>query len=175
MRLDDVVSGISGFNTIPGRLQHIPNPRGIHPFVDYAHTPDALDNVLQSLIETKDPEQRIITVFGCGGDRDRSKRPQMGSVVSKYSDVVVVTSDNPRGEDPQEIIDEIFVGIESGGKIVERISDRRQAIHTALDVAQEGDIILIAGKGHEEYQILADKTIHFSDVQEVDDYLNREK
>ena len=132
-----------------------------HPFtvwVDYAHTPDGLENVLAAARELG--PKRVIVVFGCGGDRDRTKRPMMGEVAGRLADLSVVTSDNPRSEDPNAIIAEILPGIRGEHRVV---PDRAEAIAAALAAAQPGDLVVIAGKGHEDYQIFADRTIHFDD------------
>jgi UDP-N-acetylmuramoyl-L-alanyl-D-glutamate--2,6-diaminopimelate ligase len=168
LSLPQVVDGLAEFDSVPGRLQSVPNDRGIRVFVDYAHTPDAVENVLAALSELRAPDVRLITVIGCGGDRDRDKRPRMGAAAQRYSDLTVVTSDNPRTEDPEAIIDGIFTGVDPQGHEVQRQGDRRQAIRQALSQAHLGDIVLVAGKGHEDYQILADHTVHFSDVEEVE-------
>ena len=167
LTLEQVTAGIATFPGVPGRLQRVPNDRGIHVFVDYAHSPDAVENVLAALAEIRSEGQRIITVIGCGGDRDQKKRPLMGAAAQRGSDLTVITSDNPRSEDPEAIIDQIFKGISTQGSQVMRETDRRQAIHMALGAAEPGDLVLIAGKGHEDYQILKDATIHFSDYEEA--------
>jgi UDP-N-acetylmuramoyl-L-alanyl-D-glutamate--2,6-diaminopimelate ligase len=150
----------------PGRLEKVESPPEISVFVDYAHTPDALSNVISSLKEYK--PRRIITVFGAGGHRDRGKRGLMGAVVSALSDVVIVTSDNPRDEDPEKIIDDIFEGIERKDAI--RLKDRKEAIFKALSIAKAGDFVLIAGKGHEDYQEIKGKRFHFSDKECVEEF-----
>jgi UDP-N-acetylmuramoyl-L-alanyl-D-glutamate--2,6-diaminopimelate ligase len=149
--------------------------------VDYAHTDDALRN----LLETARPlaRGRLITVFGCGGDRDRSKRPLMGAVAARLSDVVIVTSDNPRTEDPARIIDEVKRGLPGGERNGHRatgpeclaIVDRRTAIARAIDEAQPGDLVLIAGKGHEKYQVIGDRVLPFDDVAVARDALQRRR
>ncbi len=154
----------------PGRLERHDLPGGAVAFVDYAHTDDALKNVLSILRKTA--EKEIITVFGAGGDRDRSKRPRMGRVVAEMSDQVIVTSDNPRTEDPEAIIDEIVAGIPQGKKFV-RIADRREAIEYALSSAKAGDFILIAGKGHEDYQEINRVRHFFSDAAVIRAWLKR--
>ena len=176
--LDAVKRGISQLRTIPGRLERVENVLGISILVDYAHTPDALDNVLRTLRELT--PGRLITVFGCGGDRDRKKRPLMGDVVGRLSHLAVVTSDNPRTESPDAIIESIITGIrpvlpkeyripdlkngfDEPGYVV--IPDRRTAIIKGIQVARAKDTVLIAGKGHETYQIIGRKSIPFDDRQ----------
>jgi UDP-N-acetylmuramoyl-L-alanyl-D-glutamate--2,6-diaminopimelate ligase len=170
LSLPRVALGLREFSNIPGRLQPVPNSRGIHVFVDYAHTPDAVRNVLTALLAGRASGSRVITVLGCGGDRDQAKRPLMGSAAQELSDLTVITSDNPRSEDPAAIIDQIFTGIDPAGSEVRREVDRRSAIQLALNEARQGDVVVIAGKGHEDYQILAESTIYFSDVEEVAAY-----
>jgi len=131
--------------------------------VDYAHTPDGLENVLRSARPLT--KGRLITVFGCGGNRDRTKRPIMGRLAVDLSDIAIVTSDNPRREEPEAIINEIITGMNGHGASVLRETDRRRAIALAVGMAKPGDTVVIAGKGHEDYQILGDTTIHFSDVE----------
>lgn len=146
---------------IPGRIE-IVTPKG-HPFtvvVDYAHTPDSLDNVLRTAREFT--ENKLISVFGCGGDRDRTKRPIMGGIGSRACDLSYITSDNPRSEEPQSIIDEILQGVPDKHKVIVE-SDRKEAIRRAIASAKRGDTVVIAGKGHEDYQIFKDETIHFDD------------
>jgi UDP-N-acetylmuramoyl-L-alanyl-D-glutamate--2,6-diaminopimelate ligase len=155
----------------PGRLEKVPSPEGVFVFIDYAHTPDALSSVISSLKEYN--PKRIITVFGAGGHRDKGKRGLMGAVVSNLSDVTIVTSDNPRDEDPEDIIDDIFEGIDSKSTI--KITDRKQAIFKALSLAEEGDFVLIAGKGHEDYQEIKGKRFPFSDKECVLEYYKYER
>ncbi len=168
--LSDIETGLSRFN-VPGRLERVDNTQGFHVFVDYAHTPDGLLNVLETLRPLT--RGRLITVFGCGGDRDKTKRPKMAAIAETYSDLVVVTSDNPRTEDPSTIIGHIMEGfsgtrIEEGGSL-QNIKgyavepDRRTAIALAIGCAKADDTVLIAGKGHETYQILNTGTIDFDD------------
>ena len=162
--LDKVRSGIEKVRSIPGRFEIVDEGQDFTVIVDYAHTDDALRNLLVTVGELA--PRRIITVFGCGGDRDKGKRPLMGSYAVKHSDIVIVTSDNPRSEDPMAIIKEIEEGIvntveKRGGYIIE--PDRRKAIELAIDYARRGDFVVLAGKGHEDYQILGDKVIHFDD------------
>src|SRR5207237_2811732 len=146
---------------VPGRLEIVPAKRQFQVFVDYAHTPDALGNVLKTLRELE--PRRLVVVFGCGGDRDRQKRPLMGEMVDQYADYAIITSDNPRKEDPGSIIAEIEKGYRSTH--YEKIVDRMAAIGRAIALAQPRDIVLIAGKGHENYQEFADHTVPFDDIQ----------
>ena len=148
----------------PGRLERIENRRGINIFVDYAHTGDALEKVLQALRESV--RGRLIVVFGCGGDRDRGKRAEMGRAAANGADIVVVTSDNPRTEDPNTILSDIVKGIpDSISMHVE--PDRRRAIRTALGLAEKGDTVLVAGKGHETVQVVGSRSLAFDDREEV--------
>lgn len=156
----------------PGRMQRLPLLDGqAVAIVDYAHTPDALEKALLACRELRDtsaPNGRIICVFGCGGNRDRTKRPKMGAIASSLADVIILTSDNPRNEDPLAILDDILAGVPKekfSSTIV--IADRREAIRTALAHVQKDDIVLVAGKGHENYQILGSERIHFDDVEEI--------
>ena len=154
---------LEGFRGVPGRFELVDCGQPFAVVVDYAHTPDGLENILSTARQIT--EQRIITVFGCGGDRDKTKRPIMGRIAAEMSDAVILTSDNPRTEDPLEIINEVDVGVKEkiGVKPYEKIADRQEAIFVAIAMAQPGDTVVIAGKGHENYQILKDKTIHFDD------------
>lgn len=155
-----ILIALSTFTTVPGRLERIPNDQGMNVFVDYAHTDDALVNVLNTLKELK--KGRLITVFGCGGNRDADKRPKMGAVVEALSDLSIVTSDNPRHEDPEEIIRDILVGLKYPSQALV-IVDRKEAIWRAVQIAKPDDIVLIAGKGHENYQIFSHQMIEFDD------------
>ena len=162
--LDAMATAFAKMSAVPGRLERIADPKGRHVFVDYAHTEDALRNVLQTLRESS--PGRLICLFGCGGNRDRSKRPRMGAAVSEFADYAVVTSDNPRNEDPLAILDEILAGMDrSKPHLVE--SDRGQAIRAALRAARAGDTVLVAGKGHEPYQEIAGRMLHFDDREAV--------
>ena len=155
-----IVAGAEALANVPGRLERVENDRGFGVFVDYAHTPDALARVLETVREFTDG--RVIAVFGCGGDRDRDKRAKMGGAVAERADVAVVTSDNPRSEEPQAIIDQILQGMKNGAeRIVE--PDRRQAIANALEKAGKGDTVVIAGKGHEEFQLVGAERLEFDD------------
>ncbi len=167
--LDQIAFGIASFKGVPGRLEKISNDKGLHVFVDYAHTPAALENVLHTLRHLN--PKRMITVFGCGGDRDRLKRPLMGAAVDRFSDVAILTSDNPRSEEPEAILDEIAAGFRSG-KDFERIADRKEAITKALEMAEAGDCILIAGKGHETVQEMQGQKIPFDDRQVAREFLD---
>src|SRR5882762_335877 len=159
--LREAVLSLAKSPQVPGRLEIVPAKRQFQVFVDYAHTPDALLNVLKTLRELG--PQRLIVVFGCGGNRDREKRPLMGQVVDQNADYAIITSDNPRKEDPDKIIAEVEKGFR--GNHFEKITDRAQAISRAIEIAQPRDIVLIAGKGHENYQEFADHTVPFEDIQ----------
>ena len=170
-----IVSVLDGFDGVPGRFQLVEAGQPYTVIVDYAHTPDGLENVLKTARSIT--RGKLWVVFGCGGDRDNKKRPIMGGLALKLADKVVVTSDNPRTEDPELIIDEIFTALQNvpADKEVFRLSDRREAIHFALAKAAAEDVILIAGKGHENYQILKDRTIHFDDKEVVLEYWSDKK
>jgi len=157
------VEGAEALENVPGRLERVEAGQDFKVFVDYAHTDAALESVLSNLGLM--PHNRIITVFGCGGDRDRTKRAPMGEVACALSDLAIVTSDNPRSEDPLAIIDDISKGMVDKFTNFEVIPDRGHAIEKAVQQAHTGDILLIAGKGHETYQILKDRTVHFSDAE----------
>lgn len=166
---------LNGFDGVPGRFQLVEAGQPYTVIVDYAHTPDGLENVLKTARCIT--RGKLWTVFGCGGDRDNKKRPIMGRIALELADNVVVTSDNPRTEDPESIIDEIFTALQQvpEGKKVVRLSDRREAIEYALSHAADNDVIMIAGKGHETYQILKDRTIHFDDREVVMQYWSEHK
>ncbi|MCI0486560.1 MAG: UDP-N-acetylmuramoyl-L-alanyl-D-glutamate--2,6-diaminopimelate ligase [Blastocatellia bacterium] len=195
--LEDITRGVAANRSVAGRFERVhpddSSAPGFTVIVDYAHTDDALKNVLQTAREIVSREQRsrgagvqgcrgaeerytyqnasrithhegrVITVFGCGGDRDRTKRAPMGEIAARLSDVVIVTSDNPRSEDPEAIIRDIEAGLKNAGRPYSKFTDRREAIFYAIGKAREGDVVVIAGKGHETYQILGDRTIHFDD------------
>ena len=163
----DVAQGIESLRLVPGRLEQLPSPPGVRVYLDYAHTPDGLEKVLQAVGEY--PHRKIILVFGCRGNRDRGKRPHMGQIADHYADLVILTSDNPAGEDPDQIAWEIAHLMEKKPVI---ITDREQAVHYALDTAKEGDIILITGKGREGYQLIGDTALTYSDFHVVSGYLN---
>jgi UDP-N-acetylmuramoyl-L-alanyl-D-glutamate--2,6-diaminopimelate ligase len=162
-----IKKAIEKFTLVPGRLERVDCDSDFAVFVDYAHTEDALKNIIQSLRQIS--SRRIIVVFGCGGERDRTKRPKMGRVVSELSDYAIITSDNPRSEDPLQIIEEIKKGIKKDNFCV--IPERMEAIRRSLSLAGCGDIVLVAGKGHEDYQILKDKILHFDDREAVKECL----
>ncbi|MHC4985284.1 MAG: UDP-N-acetylmuramoyl-L-alanyl-D-glutamate--2,6-diaminopimelate ligase [Planctomycetota bacterium] len=160
---ETVAAALSAPNPVPGRLQRVDTDLPFAVFVDYAHTDDALANVLSALRPLT--AQRLIVVFGCGGDRDRTKRPRMAGVAEQLADRIVITSDNPRSEDPGAIIDEIAAGLDKAGRAKSAIQpDRRSAIAMALDGADEGDVVLIAGKGHETYQVIGTERLAFDDA-----------
>jgi UDP-N-acetylmuramoyl-L-alanyl-D-glutamate--2,6-diaminopimelate ligase len=163
---------LSMLEAAPGRFQYV-SGRGVTAIVDYAHTPDALQNVISTIDGIRKPTQQLITVVGCGGDRDRTKRPEMAQIASEGSDKLVLTSDNPRTENPDSILDEMEAGLSAQqlSRTI-RITDRRQAIRTACMMAKEGDIVLVAGKGHEKYQEVNGVRSHFDDVEEVGKALN---
>ena len=150
---------------VPGRMQTVRSSDRSKPLVvvDYAHTPDALEKALSTIAAIVPENGRLISVFGCGGDRDRGKRPQMGGISACYADLSIVTSDNPRTENPQRIIEDIEAGMK--GATFKSIADRHQAIYEALNAAKTGDIVVIAGKGHEDYQIVGETKHRFSDVE----------
>lgn len=152
---------------VRGRMETVENNRGITVVIDYAHTPDGIENLLLTLRDVIEPDKKLISVFGCGGDRDKSKRPKMGKIAEKLSDFVIITSDNPRSEDPMSIIEDIEMGFDDNSCQYEVIADRAEAIKRALEKARSGDIIAIAGKGHEDYQIIGKEKLHFSDKEIV--------
>jgi UDP-N-acetylmuramoyl-L-alanyl-D-glutamate--2,6-diaminopimelate ligase len=172
--LQIIKTALESVTGIRGRFEVVAQEPAV--IVDYAHTPDGLENILNAARIVTPQGGRLIAVFGCGGDRDASKRPKMGAIAERLADVVVVTSDNPRTEDPQQIITDILAGIERFQP--ERMvvdPDRKAAIHRAIDLARPNDIIVVAGKGHEDYQILADRTIHFDDREVVQEYMEQKK
>ena len=164
-----VLSGLKNTKGVAGRFEAISNENGISVIVDYAHTPDALENVINTAKEFV--KNRIITVFGCGGDRDTTKRPLMGDIAQRLSDICIVTSDNPRTEDPQLIINDILKGLDSSKENYKVVIDRKEAIKEAIEMARKGDVILIAGKGHENYQIIGKVKHHFDDKEIANEFL----
>lgn len=163
---------ISRLESVHGRFQYTVSERGIIAIIDYAHTPDALKNVLETVDGMRTRNEKVVTVVGCGGDRDKAKRPKMGRVATQFSDKVIFTSDNPRSEDPKTIIDEMEAGVEPQNvrKYIS-ITDRKQAIKTAVSMSEKGDILLIAGKGHETYQEIKGERKHFDDFEIVNESL----
>ena len=166
LNLDKSIDILEQTAGVAGRFEVVNN----HPMVivDYAHTPDGLENVLKTAREITPENGNLICIFGCGGDRDATKRPKMGAIADKFSDKIIVTSDNPRSEDPQQIISDILTGIQSiNPSRVYVEEDRGVAISMIKKIAGENDVVMLAGKGHEDYQILGEKTIHFDDREEV--------
>ena len=165
---EDILVVLSTLKSVSGRLEPIHSPEGFTAIVDYAHTPDALENVLNAIHEVLDGKGHVITVCGAGGNRAKGKRPLMAQEAAKQSDKVIITSDNPRFEEPQDIINDMLAGLNAQQmKKVLSIADRREAIRTACMLAQKGDVILIAGKGHEDYQEIKGVKHHFDDREEV--------
>ncbi len=169
LSVEEIKTGLEAVPAVAGRFESVDCGQDFAVIVDYAHTPDGLENVLRSAREIT--ENRLLVVFGCGGDRDRAKRPIMGRIASELADVCVVTSDNPRTEEPSSIVDEIMTGIDGDRSSVEVDVDRRGAIERALKMAEPGDIVVIAGKGHETYQVFKNETIHFDDREVVRELL----
>lgn len=167
---EELLTNISLLTTVAGRFDYLTSPEGVTAIVDYAHTPDALFNVLETVNKIKSGGQKLICVVGCGGDRDKTKRPEMARIAVKNSDFTIFTSDNPRTESPDAILADMVAGVSGNGSLLSRyvtISDRLQAIKMAVVMAKRGDIILIAGKGHETYQDVCGVKSHFSDKEEV--------
>ena len=165
---DDVLVVMSTLHSVSGRLEPIRSPEGFTAIVDYAHTPDALENVLAAIHEVLGGKGRVITVCGAGGNRDKGKRPLMAQEAVRQSDTVIITSDNPRFEDPQDIIADMLAGLDARQmKKVVSIADRREAIRTACMMARKGDVVLVAGKGHEDYQEIRGVKHHFDDKEEL--------
>jgi UDP-N-acetylmuramoyl-L-alanyl-D-glutamate--2,6-diaminopimelate ligase len=168
--LAKLLEALPSFRGVPGRMERVAIGGSTQPqpavFVDYAHTPDGLESALRA--SRPFSRGRLVCVFGCGGDRDRSKRPQMGEIASRLADVVVVTSDNPRTEDPQQILTDVLAGIAADRADLHVQVDRAAAIATAIAAAAPDDLVLIAGKGHEDYQILGTTKIHFDDREEAE-------
>ena len=162
----EVLRVLSTLHPVSGRFEIVRAANGTTAVVDYAHTPDALENVLRTIEEIRTPDRQLIVVCGCGGDRDRTKRPEMARIAVKYATTAIFTSDNPRHESPEAILDEMTAGLDAGTRCV-RITDRAEAIRTAVLLSRPGDILLVAGKGHETYQIIGDVKHHFDDREEV--------
>ena len=171
--IEAIKKGLEKVRTVAGRFELLDTKTDYSVIIDYAHTPDGLQNILRTARALS--KGRLILLFGCGGDRDRSKRPIMGKIAGVYSDFCIVTSDNPRSEDPMAIIEEILPGLRASKCPYEIIEDRKQAIAYGLRICQKDDLLIRAGKGHETYQILGDRTIHFDERENDADLLGREK
>jgi UDP-N-acetylmuramoyl-L-alanyl-D-glutamate--2,6-diaminopimelate ligase len=168
--LEHCANSLTYFAGVPGRLESVSAGQSFLIFIDYAHTPDGLENVLKSLLPYK--KNKLVTVFGCGGERDKGKRPKMGRIASFYSDYVFVTSDNPRSEDPRVIAEEVRAGFPEDFKNFAIVVDRQKAIRQALLSSRTGDIVLLAGKGHETTQVIGGQALPFSDRQEAERVLS---
>lgn len=169
----EILTIISQLESVSGRFEHLVSDNGVIAIVDYAHTPDALKNVLETINDIRTNNEKLITVIGCGGDRDKTKRPKMAHIASQLSNQAIFTSDNPRTENPETILEEMEIGVSAENlKKIITISDRRQAIKTACKFSETGDILLIAGKGHENYQEIRGERFHFDDLVEVKKYFN---
>ena len=169
----EILTIISQLESVSGRFEHLVSDNGVIAIVDYAHTPDALKNVLETINNIRKNNEKLITVIGCGGDRDKTKRPKMAHIASQLSTQAIFTSDNPRTENPETILEEMEEGVSAENlKKIITISDRRQAIKTACKFSEAGDILLIAGKGHENYQEISGERFHFDDLVEVKKYFN---
>ena len=176
LKMDElqIATTISNLKPVDGRFQYVPSASGITTIVDYAHTPDALKNVLQTIIRLRGGHEQLITVVGCGGNRDKGKRPQMARIATEFSTQTIFTSDNPRNEEPETIIEEMEAGVEAHRtNSYLSISNRKEAIKTAIKLAAKGDIILIAGKGHEKYQEIKGEKHPFDDFAIASEYLNQ--
>ena len=172
----EILKILSQLDSVSGRFQYIASENQVIAIIDYAHTPEALKNVLETINEIRTGNKKVITVVGCGGDRDVTKRPKMAHISSQLSSQVIFTSDNPRSENPQTIIDEMEVGVSPENyKKTLSVLDRKQAIKIACKFAEQGDIILIAGKGHENYQEVNGVRSHFDDLEEVTNCFNQLK
>lgn len=170
--LQEIIGGLEELENVPGRSEKINSKRGFTVVIDYAHSPDGIINILRTAREYTN--NRLITLFGCGGDRDRGKRPLMGEAAGRLSDFCIVTSDNPRTEEPKAIINDILPGINETKCSYVIIEDRKKAIEHALNIGQSGDVIVIAGKGHETYQVLKNETVHFDEREIVHELLGEE-
>ncbi|RKY89121.1 UDP-N-acetylmuramoyl-L-alanyl-D-glutamate--2,6-diaminopimelate ligase [candidate division KSB1 bacterium] len=168
--LEKIVEGVKSLKSVPGRLERVDLGQNFTVFIDYAHTPDAMEKVLS--FTKKVVKGRIIALFGCGGNRDKGKRPEMGRIAEEYSDFAIVTSDNPRKENPFVIIDQILTGIKNKNKVEIQV-DRKTAIKTAINLAEKNDIVLILGKGHENYQVIGDKKIEFDDRVVASEFIRK--
>jgi UDP-N-acetylmuramoyl-L-alanyl-D-glutamate--2,6-diaminopimelate ligase len=168
MSYEQIKKGIDSLEGVPGRLERVKNEKGVSIFIDYAHTPDALKKVLEMLNSVK--KGKLTVIFGCGGDRDKEKRPIMGNIASHLADYAIITSDNPRSEDPMKIIEDIKKGFD--GNTFRIVENRKDAIFEGIKTIKKDDVLLIAGKGHEDYQIIGDKVFHFSDREVVEEFLD---
>ena len=164
---EETLRALSALRSVRGRFEPVRSASGITAIVDYAHTPDALENVIATVNDIRKPSQQLIAVCGCGGDRDRAKRPEMGAIASRDASIAIFTSDNPRTEDPEAILDEMIAGLPPEARYL-RIADRGEAIRAAAMLARPGDIVLLAGKGHETYQIVGDERRHFDDREQIE-------
>jgi len=163
-----VLTALSSIDPPAGRFEYVQGPEKVTAIVDYAHTPDALLNVLKTIDDIRTRNEQVITVVGCGGDRDRAKRPEMARIACRYSDRVIFTSDNPRSEDPEAIIDEMKAGVDPiDFKKTHTIVNRREAIRMACSLTKANDILLVAGKGHEKYQEVKGQRTPFDDLVEI--------
>ena len=169
---EEVLSHLSLLRPVSGRFETILAKDGTMVIVDFAHTPDAIENTIGAIEDIRREGQRLIVVCGCGGDRDKTKRPEMGGLTARLADVAIFTSDNPRTEDPEQILREMEAGVEAGDKYI-KIVDRNEAVKTAVMLAERGDIILLAGKGHEEYQIVGNEKLPFSDKAAAQEWLEK--
>jgi len=172
----EVLTIVSELESVSGRFEYVISENGITAIIDYAHTPDALKNVLETINNIRTGNEKVITVVGCGGDRDKTKRPKMAHIAAQLSNQAIFTSDNPRTENPQTILEDMEVGVSAENYMKSlTVLDRRQAIKTACKFAEVGDIILIAGKGHENYQETNGVRVHFDDLEEVKNCFNQLK
>ena len=171
--LADAAAGISSAAGVKGRMESVPTDGDYSIIIDYSHKPDALEKALKALRPVT--RGRLIVLFGCGGDRDRGKRPIMGKIASDNADLVIVTSDNPRTEEPMDIIREILPGVKAGRTPYKVICDRPEAIRWAIDNARPGDVILLAGKGHEDYQVIGHEKHHMDEREIVADWREKRK
>ena len=173
-RKEEVLTAISTLQSVSGRFEYIRAEDGTTAVVDYAHTPDALENVITTIEEIRRPDQNLIVLCGCGGDRDKTKRPEMAAIAVKYATTSIFTSDNPRTEDPEQILRDMVEGLPMDARYL-KIADRGEAVRTAAMLARPGDIILLAGKGHETYQVIGTEKIHFDDREEIQKYFANRK
>ena len=171
--LKDIQNGLESMRGVPGRFELLDTGTEYSVILDYAHTPDGLENILKTARDLT--EGRIVTLFGCGGDRDAAKRPIMGEIAGRYSDFCIVTTDNPRNEEPMAIINDILPGLQKTGCPYKVIENRREAIEHALKTGRKNDVIILAGKGHETYQLIKGRTFHFDEKEIVAEILGREK